>query len=600
MANKLDDIHWLTGAGQAVRQLRCPVCGVTGPHRPVLEVPSAVAPFPLLKFLHCESCGSGQFDPPGVTNFADMVERDDAFWRFYVEVGGGVWETIWPVLAEKTPGRRTLLDVGCGFGFAVDYWQRIHGGEAVGVELAHYGAVGARMLGITVHDRMLQDEPALAGRRFDVVYASEVIEHVPDPGAFVALLANYVAGNGVLVLTTPCREYVEPAQHSLTLHAALSPGFHGFLLSEDALAGTARRAGFAHVAVRRFGERLFLWASRAPLAVDPAPAKLQPTYRAYLEAHAGLPDTTSPVWQGMAYRLIKEYVGANRAAEASALARRLVAACALAFGPQIEDPAAAQELLRKCADLSAVGRVVPYFLPSLYFYLGLIAQHFENDIERAERMFAGAAGCTLAVAPLGHFLEAASLLWMARAALAEIRFARGDIAGGARLYAAIAAAGGACTEENGYAIADRALLESRIPTITENLLAAGHAAAAAEMFAGYRAHVQRQYGAGLLTAPGVATALAAGPAPLDPLFAPAFSAILAQQGRIAAGGAIAGLSALLDIADRWSADPVLGRRMQDHAQRLRRLLPAPRPAAAPTLSYSFTMKNGKSGPGQAP
>jgi hypothetical protein len=45
---------------------------------------------------------------------------------------------------------------------------------------------------------------------------------------------------------------------------------------------------------------------------------------------------------------------------------------------------------------------------------------------------------SLAVAPLGHFLEAASLLWMARAALAEIRFARGDIAGGARLYAAIA------------------------------------------------------------------------------------------------------------------------------------------------------------------
>ena len=38
---------------------------------------------------------------------------------------------------------------------AVDFWQRIHKGESVGVELAGYGQVGARMLGITVHDHVI-------------------------------------------------------------------------------------------------------------------------------------------------------------------------------------------------------------------------------------------------------------------------------------------------------------------------------------------------------------------------------------------------------------------------------------------------------------
>lgn len=590
-----DDIRWITDPGAAERILLCPVCGVTGVHRPVLEVPSMSPPHPMLTFLQCVACGSAQFDPPGISSFTDMGQAGDDFWRFYVEVGGGVWETIWPILADKTQGRRTLLDVGCGFGFAVDYWQRIRGGEAVGVELANYGKVGARLLGITVHNQMLQDIPALAGRRFDVVYASEVIEHVPDPAAFVALLARYVADDGVLVLTTPSREFVEPAQHSLTLLAALSPGFHGFLLSANAFANAARRCGFAHVDVRRFGERQFLWASRVPLTIDPAPGAMSSTYLAYLDAHTGHAEGGSPVWQGMAYRLTKEYVGANRTAEATELSRRLMAAVTLAYGPHIDDPEATRALLQKCPGLKDIGRVIPFFLPSLYFYNGIIAQHYQGDLDRAERLYAGAIGCTIEVGRTGFFMEAVSVLWLARAALAEVRFARGDIADGGRIYAQVAAEGGTCAARNAYAIADRELLESRIPTITENLFAAGHAAAAAEMFAGYCTHVKRKFGEPILTAHGVDTALAAGtaPVPLDPLFAPSFAAIIAQQGRIAGGEELARLSRILEVATRWSAHPALGRRMQDHAQRLRRLMPVAHPAATTSLSYSFSYKPGK-------
>jgi 2-polyprenyl-3-methyl-5-hydroxy-6-metoxy-1,4-benzoquinol methylase len=66
------------------------------------------------------------------------------------------------------------------------------------------------------------------GRRFDVVYASEVIEHVPDPAAFAALLAARVADDGVLVLTTPSADYIEPGTAFAHTTAALAPGFHGF------------------------------------------------------------------------------------------------------------------------------------------------------------------------------------------------------------------------------------------------------------------------------------------------------------------------------------------------------------------------------------
>ena len=407
-------------------------------------------------------------------------------------------------------GRCSTSDAG--FGFAVDYWQRVVGGEAVGVELADYGQVGARELGITVYDRLLQECPELAGRGVDVVYASEVIEHVPDPHAFVALLAKYVAPNGVLVLTTPAAEFVKPASHVPTVHAALAPGFHGFLLSAEAFAETARRCGFMHVDARVFGERQMLWASRASLAVDPTPAGMLPDFYAYLEGRLSETAPASPVWQGLAYRYVKELVNSRHFAEAKALAARLVDAVESAWEIDITDDAAVVMRLERCSDLAQAGRVIPYFLPNLYYFLGALAQHADRDAARARAFYTGSVACTLELARYGSvfLLEALSLLWEARAREAELVLAQGDIAGGAALFSRLAREGGECSARNGYAQASLYLLEATVPRLCEQLAESGHWAAAGTIFDGYRQHVTRRYGDALLAASGVETAAARG------------------------------------------------------------------------------------------
>jgi SAM-dependent methyltransferase len=587
-----DDIHWSIAAGPG-REMPCPICGSMGPHVPVLEARSMAPPHAPLSYLRCPQCRSGHFDPPGITDFSELTQSVDAFWRFYVEVGGGVWETVWPVLAEPRSGKCTLLDIGCGFGFAVDYWQRMIGGEAVGVELADYGRIGAQQLGIKVYDKLLQDIPELAGRRFDVVSASEVIEHVPDPTAFVDLLARYVADDGVLVLTTPSAEYIRAENHSPTLLAALSPGFHGFLMSAEAFGDTARRNGFAYVDVRQFGERQILWASRVPLAVDPTPGRMFPEYLRYLEQHIAEGDVASPVWQGFAYRYVKDCVNTGRLAEAKAVATRLQDAIAAVYGPDAGDPAAALVRLRTCTKLTEVGALFPYFMPGFYFYLGSLAQNVDRDYARAEAMFAGAIACSLEACRFGStfFLDALSILWSARMALADRRLAAGEIAAASATYARVAAEGGLCAREHAFASAGRDVIEGRVPAVTAQLLAHGHAAAAADILAGYRTHVQRVYGSALLDAEGVEAELA-GPAPhvpLDPLFVPAMTAMLAPQVPAAGTEGASDAAVVHAVATRWSSDPRWGPQMREHAQRLRWLLPATAAAPAKAAGWSFEM-----------
>jgi 2-polyprenyl-3-methyl-5-hydroxy-6-metoxy-1,4-benzoquinol methylase len=100
----------------------------------------------------------------------------------------------------------TVLDVGCGEGFAMDWFDR-NGYAVRGVDFSRAGMEGAHP---HLLDRLetgevqeLLDAHIAAGRTYDVIWLTNVLEHVIDPLALLTRLRQLQAAAGVLVVTVP-------------------------------------------------------------------------------------------------------------------------------------------------------------------------------------------------------------------------------------------------------------------------------------------------------------------------------------------------------------------------------------------------------------
>lgn len=154
----------------------------------------------------CDDCGTIAVNPfPSLTELAEFYKSYVGTTDYTAKKKRKIQRSkkrIWR-LRRMTKGR-DFLDVGCNYGFAVVAASEL-GLNAHGIDIDSTAIAACKTNFAdkgTFDYRTVQDHAA-SGATADIIYTSEVIEHVPDPDGFVAALAKILRPGGVLYLTTP-------------------------------------------------------------------------------------------------------------------------------------------------------------------------------------------------------------------------------------------------------------------------------------------------------------------------------------------------------------------------------------------------------------
>lgn len=121
----------------------------------------------------------------------------------------------------------TLLDFGCGSGLFLSYAKKAGFTQAFGYD---------------EYSENYADKSVLS-RSYDCLIAQDVLEHVPDPLAFVRTVHELVKPGGVIALGTPNAEAIDLKNPEARVHTLHQP-YHRHIFSKRALQTLGKDLGW--------------------------------------------------------------------------------------------------------------------------------------------------------------------------------------------------------------------------------------------------------------------------------------------------------------------------------------------------------------------
>jgi len=316
-----------------------------------------------VRLLDCPHCGCAFAEQDNAFDYTREASSELNI-AHYVEVNAGVWPIVRTIARLPFGPGAKYLEIGCGFGFGLDYAITERGWTGRGIDPSPFAAAGRDALDLPIESRYFQPEEAL-GTDADVILASEVLEHIGAPLPFLQTLRSALVPGGMLALTTPNRARLRPDVPIAELVPILSVGAHLVLETEASLRLLLERVGFSHIATEDNGNQLIAYASDAAFQLPESDAAQWKSYRAYLVRRAGLAASGGFLWWGLQTRAYHESVAASDWPEAERIWPTLRAACRAGFGFDLDDPASLPDTAGLA--LPELRARVPGSLPNLLY-----------------------------------------------------------------------------------------------------------------------------------------------------------------------------------------------------------------------------------------
>jgi 2-polyprenyl-3-methyl-5-hydroxy-6-metoxy-1,4-benzoquinol methylase len=101
--------------------------------------------------------------------------------------------------------QKDILDIGCAVGYKKPDWMHKHikgiAKSIYGLDLDAKSVSEIKSMGFDVEQGDAQDFSI--NRKFNLIHAGELIEHLDNPGGFLESVRNHLTQDGLLLLTTP-------------------------------------------------------------------------------------------------------------------------------------------------------------------------------------------------------------------------------------------------------------------------------------------------------------------------------------------------------------------------------------------------------------
>ncbi len=208
-------------------------------------------------FHRCRNCGHIFQNPRPV--FDDLKERyQDEYFEYELEndapffdlMRRGLDDIDFDAIEASMPEAARALDIGCATGMLVEHLAA-RGWQAEGVEICVPAAMyGWKHRHIPIRTGTLDDQ-AYEDGRFDFVHFSHVIEHVPDPRAFLEEVARITRPGGYVVIVTPNTRSLQALMFGSQWRSAIAD--HLNLFSSSSLERLMSETGFSVMRTKTWG-----------------------------------------------------------------------------------------------------------------------------------------------------------------------------------------------------------------------------------------------------------------------------------------------------------------------------------------------------------
>lgn len=362
----------------------------------------------------CTFCGTAHFPDVSAPVYEHRPPSEDeekytAPKKFYVEQGAGFESMIAPFFWARSPSIKTLLEVGCGYGFSLDFAGRALGWKALGIDPSHIARHGAQELGLPIMDGYLGADTELENMPFDLVFSSEVIEHIADPDPFVSVLARAAGTKGTLLLTTPDIAGLRQERAVEEIIPLLSPGSHLVLYSEDGLRACLQRAGFTNIEVTSTGETIYAFAANDALYVDfTAPIDRQILSR-YMQDRLSAKEMPAHLRTGFAGRLLRLQTDNGDYQAALKTLEILQQHWKTHFGLDLHAPDTIENVAHTNQDFDEYAAAHPFNLVIVLYCAGILALNETQDQDLALAFFKACKRCYAVMEPVLTAINASDL-----------------------------------------------------------------------------------------------------------------------------------------------------------------------------------------------